>query len=83
METGTNDAQLLFMAGITKLNMHAGLPVNGINGQHRISPNVGMTVFKTLSDSWHQWLQQLGLLQLTQESKCGTLDKLIRMLQVL
>jgi hypothetical protein len=40
-------------------------------------------VLQTLSDGRHEWLDQLGLLQLAQKAQSGAADKLIGMLQVL
>lgn len=59
------------------------VPVNGVDGQDSITSDIGVSVFQTLPDGGHQWLQQLRLLQLTQEPQGGAPDKLIRVLQIL
>lgn len=59
------------------------VPVDGVDGQDSITSDIGVSVFQTLPDGGHQWLQQLCLLQLTQEPQGGASDKLIRVLQIL
>lgn len=59
------------------------LPVNGVDGEDSIASDIGVSVFQTLPDGGHQWLQQLCLLQLTQEPQGGAPDKLIGVLQIL
>lgn len=68
------------------MNVHTHLhtlPVNGVDGEDSVSSDIGVSVFQTLPNGGHQWLQQLRLLQLTQESQGGAPDKLIRVLQIL
>ena len=45
-------------------------PVDGVNGQHSISADVGVSVLKAGPDGRHQRLKKLGLLQLTKKTKC-------------
>lgn len=59
------------------------VPVNSVDGQDSVASDIGVSVFQTLPDGGHQWLQQLRLLQLTQEPQGGASDKLIRVLQIL
>lgn len=59
------------------------VPVNSVDGQDSVASDIGVSVFQTLSNGGHQWLQQLRLLQLTQEPQGGAPDKLIGVLQIL
>lgn len=59
------------------------IPIDGVNGQHGISSHITVTMLQTGADCWHEWLQQLGLLQFAQKTQRGATDKLIGMLQVL
>lgn len=58
-------------------------PEDGVNGQDGISSHIAVTVLQTGTDRWHEWLQQLRLLQFTEETQRGATDELIGMLQVL
>lgn len=59
------------------------VPVDCVDGEDGVASDVGVSVFQTLPDGRHQWLQQLRLLQLTQEPQGGAPDKLIGVLQIL
>lgn len=59
------------------------VPIDGVNGQDSITSHITVTVLQTGADCWHEWLQQLGLLQFAQETQRGATDELIGMLQVL
>lgn len=56
------------------------VPVDGVDGEDSIASDVGVSVFQALPYGGHQWLQQLRLLQLTQEPQGGAPDKLIGVL---
>lgn len=59
------------------------VPIDGVDGQDSVASDIGVSVFQTLPDGGHQWLQQLRLLQLTQEPQGGATDELIGVLQIL
>jgi len=56
--------------------------VDGENGHDCVAAYVAVLVLQAGADRRHQRLQQLGLLQLAQEAKCGAADELVGMLQV-
>ena len=58
-------------------------PVDGVDGEDGVAPDVGVSVLQTGPYGRHQWLQELRLLQLTQEAQCGAADELIWVLEVL
>ena len=67
----------------TTLSFKIHLPINGVDGQHSIASDVRVSVLQTLSDGWHEWLHQLWLFQLAQESQSGATDKLVGVLKIL
>lgn len=66
-----------------KKKLAAEGPVDGVDSKDSIAAYVAVAMFQTGTDSRHQWLQKLRLLQLTQEAQSGATDKLIRVLKVL
>lgn len=55
---------------------------DGINGQHSVSSDVGMSVLKVGSDSFNERLEQLLVVQLAEETKCTSSHVLIGIVQV-
>ena len=56
---------------------------NSEDSHDGITSHVAMAMFQAEANSRHEGLQQLRLLQLTQEAQRGASDELIGMLQVL
>ena len=56
--------------------------VDGEDGEDRVPADIGVPVLQTGADGGHQGLQQLGLLQLAEESQGGPADELVGVLQV-
>lgn len=74
---------LYMWKGDTTEHISQLLPIDGVNGQDSIAAHVTVSVLQAGSDCWHERLQQLWLLQFTQETQSGATDELIGMLQVL
>ena len=62
---------------------HVVIPVDCVDGEDGVPPDVGVAMLQAGSDGGHQRLQEFRLLQLTEEAQRRATDKLVGVLEIL
>ena len=63
--------------------MHCHRPVDGVDGENSVPPDVGVAMLQAGTDGGHQGLQEFRLLQLAEEAQRRATDELVGVLEIL